>query len=157
MKNVMLNLLLSVVWCALTASFSAWNFIGGLLVGALVVEMYTRALRGEAYLGRGARLLGFSLYFLKILFIANVQVAWECITPQMSMRPRVVRYPIGGLGDVERTTLANAITLTPGTLVVDISPDNNWLYVHCMYAKDKAAALRSLDELALRVRKGVFT
>jgi len=157
MRNAMLNLVLAVAWCALTGSFSEWNFVAGVLVGALVVEIYTRALRKDAYLGRGFRLLGFSLYFLKILIVANLQVLWECITPGMSMTPRIVRYPVGGLSDAELITLANAITLTPGTLVIDISPDNQWLYVHCMYAKDRQQALRALDELALRIRKGVFS
>ena len=157
MKNVMMNLLLAVVWCALTGSFSEWNFVAGLLVGAFVVELYTRALRSDAYLGRGVRLLTFSLYFLRILIVANLQVLWECLTPGMSMTPRIIRYPVGGLSDVELTTLANAITLTPGTLVIDISPDSRWLYIHCMYAKDRQKALRELDELAIRVRKGIFS
>jgi multicomponent Na+:H+ antiporter subunit E len=156
-RNILLNLVLAVAWCALAGNYSEWNFVAGLLVGAFVVELYTRALQSDAYLARGLRLLGFLMYFLKILLIANLQVMWECITPGMSMTPRIVRYPIGGLSDVERTTLANAITLTPGTLVIDISPDNNWLYIHCMYAKDREKAIRALDELALRLRKGVFT
>lgn len=157
MRGFLFNLVLGLVWCALTGSFSEWNLIAGVLVGAGVVEAYTRVRKGPPYLGKMLRLVGFSVYFLRILVIANLQVMWEVMTPGMSMTPRILRYPVGGLTDIERTTLANAISLTPGTLALDVSPDKQWLYIHCMYAKDKDRALRQLDELAMRLRKGVFS
>jgi len=157
MKSFLFNVGLALVWISLTGSFSEWNFIAGMLVGAAVVEGYTRARRSAPYLGKMVRLIGFAMYFLRILVQANMQVAWEVVTPKHTMQPRILRYPVAGLSDVERVTLANAITLTPGTLVIDVSPDNEWLYIHAMYAKDEDAALRSIDELALRLRKGVFS
>ena len=157
MKAFLFNIALALTWCLLTGGFSEWNFIAGMLVGAGVVEAYLRALRSRSYLGKLLRLIAFAGYFLRILVHANMQVAWEVLTPRLHMKPRILRYPVGGLSDVERTTLANCITLTPGTLVIDESPDKQWLYVHCMYAEDKDEALRSLDELALRLRKGVFS
>lgn len=157
MRSFLFNVGLALVWISLTGSFSEWNFIAGMLVGAAVVEGYTRARRSAPYLGKVVRLFGFAMYFLRILVQANLQVAWEVVTPKHTMQPRILRYPVAGLSDVERVTLANAITLTPGTLVIDVSPDNEWLYIHAMYAKDEEAALRSIDELALRLRKGVFS
>lgn len=157
MRSFLFNVALALVWMALTGSFTEWNFIAGMLVGAAVVEGYTRARRSAPYLARMTRLLGFAMYFLRILIRANMQVAWEVLTPSMTMTPRILRYPVGGLSDIERTTLANAITLTPGTLVIDVSPDNQWLYIHAMYARDEEETLRSIDELAIRLRKGVFS
>ena len=58
---------------------------------------------------------------------------------------------------MELTTLANCITLTPGTLVIDVSDDGCWLYVHCMYAKDPAKSIAELDELANRLKREVFS
>ena len=46
---------------------------------------------------------------------------------------------------------------TPGTLVVDISPDGKWLYIHAMYAKDPVATLAEIDDLQSRLRKAVFS
>ena len=157
MRSFLFNIGLAVVWMSLTGSFSEWNFIAGMLVGAAVVEGYTRARRSAPYLGKTVRLIGFAGYFLRILVKANLEVAWEVVTPRHTMQPRILRYPVAGLSDVERVSLANAISLTPGTLVIDVSPDNEWLYIHAMYAKDQDAALRSIDELALRLRKGVFS
>lgn len=157
MKQLGTNLFLAVIWCMLTASFSIWNFVGGMFVGAIVVTVYSSVSGQGNYLKRAWGLLAFACYFAKILTKANLQIAWEIITPGHSQTPRILRYPVDGLSDGEKTTLANAITLTPGTLVVDISPDGKWLYLHCMYAQDPRATLNEIDDLAIRLRKAVFS
>ena len=155
MIRFLLNIILAVVWCALS-TFNGWNFLGGFIVGAVVVSVYSRATSGEPYISNALRLCWFLGYFSKLLIVTNMQVAWEVLTPKMHQKPRIIRYPVAGMSDVERTTLANAITLTPGTLVLDISPDERWLYVHCMYAQDRDAAVEEIDELWNGLRRGVF-
>jgi multicomponent Na+:H+ antiporter subunit E len=151
----MLNIALAVVWCALS-TFNGWNFLGGFVVGAVVVSVYSRATRGERYITNAGRLLRFLAYFGRLLVQSNFRVAWEVLTPKMHQTPRIIRYPIAGMSNIERTTLANAITLTPGSLVVDISPDERWLYIHCMYAQDREAAVHEIDDLWNGLRRGVF-
>ena len=155
MIRFLLNIGLAVVWCALS-TFDGWNFLGGFVIGAVVVSAYARATSGDPYITNAWRLVRFLAYFCKLLVQTNLQVAWEVLTPRMYQTPRIIRYPIEGMTDIERTTLANAITLTPGTLVVDISPDERWLYVHCMYARDRDEAVREIDELWNGLRRGVF-
>jgi multicomponent Na+:H+ antiporter subunit E len=157
MKQLTSNLFLAVVWCLLTASFSSWNFVAGMIVGALVVNTYSSVTGQRSYFKRVWGLFAFACYFVKILVKANLQIAWEILTPEHSQSPRILRYPVDGLSDTEKTTLANAITLTPGTLAVDISPDGKWLYLHCMYAEDPVATLAEIDDLAIRLRKAVFS
>lgn len=157
MTRFLMNLALAVVWCALWGAATAWMFIGGMLVGAAVISAYARARGDEPYLGRGLELASFLLAYLWLLTKANAKIAWEVLTPRMHQTPRIIRYPIAGLSDAHRTTLANAITLTPGTLVVDVSPDDRWMYIHCMYARDRDAAVAELDDLADRIRKGLFS
>jgi multicomponent Na+:H+ antiporter subunit E len=151
----MLNIALAVVWCALS-TFNGWNFLGGFVVGAVVVSVYSRATRGERYITNAGRLLRFLASFGRLLVQSNFRVAWEVLTPKMHQTPRIIRYPIAGMSNIERTTLANAITLTPGSLVVDISPDERWLYIHCMYAQDREAAVHEIDDLWNGLRRGVF-
>ncbi|RMD66498.1 MAG: Na+/H+ antiporter subunit E [Planctomycetota bacterium] len=157
MTRFLMNLALAVVWCALWGVATAWMFIGGMLVGAGVISAYSRARGEEPYLGRGWELLRFAMGYVWLLTKANALVAWEVLTPRMHQSPRIIRYPVSGLSDAHRTTLANAITLTPGTLVVDVSPDDRWMYIHCMYARDRAKAVAEIDDLAERIRKGLFT
>jgi multicomponent Na+:H+ antiporter subunit E len=156
MKKFLFNLFLALTWCLLTGSASPWNFVAGFLVGVVVVSAYSNVTGQGYYVRRWFEAIAFVLYFLGILVKANVQIAKECVTPGFSQKPRILRYPVSHLSQIERTTLANAITLTPGTLVLDISPDGNWLYIHCMYAENPAVALKEIDELAAKLRKGIF-
>ncbi len=157
MTRFALNLALAVIWCFLWGSVTAWNFVAGLLVGAVVVSVYGRATGDAGYLHSIWAKITFGLYFFRILTKANLQIAWEIITPGYNFKPRFIRYPVDGLDEVELTVLANAITLTPGTLVVDVSPDRKYLYLHCMYAENREAQVAEIDELADRIRKGVFS
>lgn len=154
--SVLFNLFLALVWCLLTGSASPWNFVAGLLVGAFVVGAFTTVTGRGNYLRRLFGLLRFAVYFLTILLRANVQIATEAISARPRQRPRILRYPVGDLTAAQTTILANAITLTPGTLVVDVSPDRRWLYIHCMFAEDANEAIRAIDELADRMRSEVF-
>jgi multicomponent Na+:H+ antiporter subunit E len=154
--TVLFNLFLALVWCLLTASTSPWNFVAGLLVGAFVVSAFTTVTGRGNYLARLWGVTRFGWYFVRVLVRANVQIAAEAISPTHHQRPRILRYPVGDLTKGQTTFLANTITLTPGTLVVDVSPDGEWLYIHCMFAEDSGEALRSIDELADRLRREVF-
>ena len=68
--------------------------------------------------------------FLLALIKANLHVAKLVITGKI--RPGIVKVPADGLGDGGITLLANSITLTPGTLSVDVDEDDRALYVHCI-------------------------
>ena len=58
------------------------------------------------------------------------------ITPKHRMKPSIIAVPLSAEKDFEITILANLITLTPGTLSLDVSSDKKVLYVHSMYASD---------------------
>ncbi len=152
----LLNLVLAVTFMALTGGSRVADFLIGFLLGYVVLALYGRSANQPGYGAKLLSLVRFGGYFLWILIKANWQIAVEVITPGMHQRPRIIRYPVGHLNTVQVTTLANAITLTPGTLVVDISEDGRWLYIHCMYAADRDRAVADLDELADRLQRRVF-
>ena len=62
------------------------------------------------------------------------------------MKPGVIGIPIEAKTDLEITVLANLITMTPGTLSLDISPDRKTLYVHAMYIHDPEELRRDIKE-----------
>ena len=157
MKPFLLNLVLAIVWCLLTGSAHPWNFIAGLLVGAGVVSAYGMVSDGRHYAVTVWRVIRFGLYFFRILVQANIQIAREVVTPGLTFRPRFIRYDVSTLNNVEKVTLSNAITLTPGTLVVDVSPCGDYFYIHCMYGQNRDAAVAELDELTERLLEGVFS
>lgn len=155
-RMFLLNLLLAAVYVILTGTFTGLNILIGFLIGYGILTVYGLTARSLAYPVKLIRLVRFAFWFLWILFLANLQIAWEIITPGMSQTPRILRYPVEHLTDIQITTLANCITLTPGTLVVDVSEDRRFIYVHCMYAKDREKAIADLDQLRLRLEQEVF-
>lgn len=153
----LLNLFLAMIYVLLTGHTGSVSFIIGFLIGYFVIWIYGLAVGGPNYPSKVYKLIRYGFWFMYILTKANMQIAWEVITPGMHQTPRIIRYPVEELTDVETTTLANSITLTPGTLVVDISEDGKWLYVHCMYAQDRESAVAELDLLKDRLQLEVFS
>jgi len=156
MNLFFLNILLALLWCFTWGSFDIYMLAAGFLLGYVVLGLYTRGTSSRGYGSKVRDLVRFLGYFIRILIKANIQIAIEVLTPTHYQTPRIIRYPIEGLSDAQITTLANSITLTPGTLVVDVSRDHRFLYIHCMYARDREGAVRELDELRHRLLSEVF-
>mgnify|MGYP002623802837 CR=1 FL=1 len=152
----LLNIFLAVLWMFMWGGFDFYTLAAGLVVGYLLLGLLARIGGRDGYGTKVIKLISFSLYFIRILVKANWVVAKELITPGYGMTPRFVRYSVEGMTDFQITTLANSITLTPGTLSVDVSDDGQWLYVHCMYAQSREQAIRDLDELRDRLVEEVF-
>lgn len=152
----LLNILLAVLWMFMWGTFDFYTLLAGMIVGYLLLGLLARIAGRDGYGTKLLKLLSFSLYFIRILIKANLVVARELITPGLDMTPRFVRYSVEGMTDFQITTLANTISLTPGTLSVDVSDDGHWLYVHCMYARSREQAIRDLDELRDRLVEEVF-
>ena len=153
----LLNLFLAVVYVMLTVEGGVVDFFVGFAAGYVVLSVSSLATGTRNYGHKVIKLFRFGLYFMYILTKANLEIAWEIITPGMHQTPRILRYNVEHLNDVELTTLANCITLTPGTLVVDVSEDAKWLYIHCMYAKEPNKAIAGLKELDERLQREVFS
>lgn len=139
MKTFWGMIFLPLVWMALTGDFSAGNFLLGVLLSSLALWL-THPTGEHAplpyYLRKGWLWLAFGLFFLWELILANLRVTWDILTPRHRMRPAILAIPLEVGTDEEITTLANLITLTPGTLSLDVSGDRRTLYVHAMYVED---------------------
>lgn len=91
--------------------------------------------------GRFLRIVRFALFFLWEVLLASLRVAYDVLTPRFHLRPGIIAVPLDARSDLEITLLANLITLTPGTLSLDVSADRRMLYVHAMYL-DEAGRTR---------------
>ena len=151
MTGLFWNILLASCWVFLTGSFEALNYLFGFALGYIVIALiqdHVSSLRG--YPMRLPRLLAFSCYFIGKLVQSNIEVALDIITPIWRMRPGVVKFQTSVNNDVEMTLLTNLISLTPGTLVLDISEDRSTLFVHAMFAENKQQVLADLRQLEKR-------
>jgi len=147
MKNRFLaNILLTFVWVALTGNFVFSNVIFGFFLSYLVLLVITRGSGRARYFRMVPRVISFFFFFLKELVKANLQVAWEMGTPKFFMTPGIVGVPLDIKSDSEITMLANLITLTPGTLSLDVSEDKKVLYVFSMYITNREDFIKSIKE-----------
>ncbi|MEO2061151.1 MULTISPECIES: Na+/H+ antiporter subunit E [Mesonia] len=140
MKNRFLsNILLTFIWVAITGDFAFLNYVFGFILSFIILYVITKG-RGDAkYFKIIPKLIAFIFFFLWELLKANLQVAYDVVTPKFYMTPGIVRVPLEAETNLEITLLANLITLTPGTLSLDVSDDRKVLYVHAMYLSDKQA------------------
>ncbi|MFM9270681.1 Na+/H+ antiporter subunit E [Halomonas elongata] len=145
------HLLLGLAWVVLTGDFSGDNLLAGLVFGYLVlalIQPQVPALAG--YAQRLPRLVRFVGFFPRELLLANWKVSYDIVTPPWYMKPGVIAMPLEARTEIEIAFVANLISLTPGTLSLDVSDDRRVLYIHAMFLDDEPALRRSLAELERR-------
>jgi multicomponent Na+:H+ antiporter subunit E len=151
------NLLLALVWAAATGEFSLPNLGTGFLLGYLILWFARRDTGAEEYVARVPRAVRFVIFYLWQMLLSNLRVAYDVITPTNYMKPGVIAVPLDTRTDAETTLLANLITLTPGTLSLDLSADQKTLYVHVMYLDpDVEVTRRAIKEQLERRVLGVL-
>lgn len=146
------NLVLALMWVVLTGNMGGMNLLFGFFIGYLVLGVMQRQvpiLRG--YTRRLPKLFAFSVYFIKELIKANLTVAFDIITPVWYMKPGVIAYQLDAQTEVEITLVANFISLTPGTLSLDVSDDRRVLYIHAMFLDDEEEMRKSLKKFERKV------
>ncbi|MCS6816952.1 MAG: Na+/H+ antiporter subunit E [Blastocatellia bacterium] len=147
MTLLLWNLLLALAWVVLTGRFAPDNFLLGFLLGYGIL-LFTHRVLGSPppYFRKVPQVLGLIVFFLWELILSSLRVAHDVLTPTHYMRPGVVGIPLDLRTDVGITFLANLITLTPGTLSLEVSPDRRTLYIHVMYIDDADAVRRRVKE-----------
>ena len=98
----------------------------------------------------GARIAGwlrFAAFYLSEIVKSNIMIAWDVLTPTDRSRPGIVELELPeGLSDVQILLISNLITMTPGSLTLDLSPDRRILVLHILYLDDRAELIRHLQK-----------
>ncbi|MCG6657708.1 Na+/H+ antiporter subunit E [Halomonas campisalis] len=151
MTGAIWNLLLGIAWVVLSGDFSGLNLVVGLVFGYItlvLIEPQVEALKG--YPARIPRILRFLGFFIKELVQANLRVGFDILTPPWHMKPGVIAMPLEARTELEIAMVANLISLTPGTLSLDVSDDRKVLYIHAMFLDDEEELRRNLKEMESR-------
>ncbi len=146
MNYFLLNIVLALAWAALTEDFNPTNLTFGFILGYCTLFAARRALGPSDYFLKVRQAISFTLFFLWELILANLRVAYDVLTPRDHMKPRVIAVPLDARTDAEITALAYFISLTPGTLSLDVSTDKRTLFIHAMYAPDADALRREIKQ-----------
>jgi multicomponent Na+:H+ antiporter subunit E len=146
MNMFLWNIFLAFIWTTMSGLLTLANLLVGFVVGYFILLLVQRILGPSPYFARVYRILSFLAFFLWELLLANLRVAHDVMTPRLYARPGVIAIPLDARTDVEITLLANLLTLTPGSLSLDVSDDRRELYIHAMYIDDAEAYRRTLKQ-----------
>ncbi|QKP73245.1 Na+/H+ antiporter subunit E [Bacillus amyloliquefaciens] len=142
--QLLLNVLLAVCWMLLTNSLSAAGFMTGFIAGLAALFFFRRFFSRPFYIWKIWSVIKLALIFIKELYLANVSVLKTVISPKLNIRPGIFAFKTELTEDWEITLLSLLITLTPGTLVMDISDDRSILYIHAMDIEDAEKAIHDI-------------
>lgn len=140
MRLLLVTLLMAIIWVVISASASVQNLLFGLLLSVAIIGLLREQINGTRYFSRIAKIASLIGLFLLELIKSAWKVAKLVLSPGLNVKPGIFAFPLTVQSNVEITLLANLITLTPGTLSVDVSEDNKILYVHALDCSDPDAA-----------------
>jgi len=148
MNLLFATLLLALGFALASGQFSLPTLLLGALVGAVSLVIVRRGLGHPGYLARVLRILRLAGLFARELLASALRVAVLVCRPDMERRlkPAIVHYPLTTDRDIEIALLANLITLTPGTLSIDVTPDKRFLVIHALEMGDAATFRREIAE-----------
>lgn len=156
MTFIFLVVTLAVTWAAVTGTFTLPNLLLGAVVGGIAALFIRYKLDSPYILRRMVRVIRLGLLFITELMISAWKVAVLVCQPDLKskLKPAFLAYPLTVQSDVEITLLANLITLTPGTLSVDVSSDRRFLLIHALEMTDRDAMIQSIrDGFEARIRE----
>ena len=145
MTYFLLNLVLALVWLLINGNYSSIDFIIGYIVGFFVLFL-SQPFGLNSYFQKFNAVLQLYLFFMKELFMSVGRVVWDVLTPEHLAQPEIIYVPLTAQTDLEITLLANMISLTPGTLSLDVTPDRKFLIIHAMFVEDESDIIRSIKE-----------
>lgn len=144
-----LNLFIATLWFLLkddpNANFS--NFVAGFLVGVAILYVMHRFFGTRFYLRRVAKILKLILLFIQELILSSISVLRWVLSPKLNITPGIFTYKTKLEGDWQVTTLALLLTLTPGSVVMEVSEEGDMFYIHAMDLEEaKDSIVRSIGK-----------
>jgi multicomponent Na+:H+ antiporter subunit E len=86
------------------------------------------------------------VYFVVELVVSSIKVAWDVITPRHRAKPGILAVPLDVRSDAAVTVLANLVSLTPGSLSLDVSEDRSTMFVHVMFIENLESVRAEIKE-----------
>ncbi len=148
-----INIALAFTWATLTGSFTLPTLFVGYILGYIALWL-SQPLFNEpsGYFLRTWRAIWLAIFFVYELIISSLQVVWDVLTPEQKSRPRIIRMPLEVQSEFGILLVTNLISLTPGTLSLDVAEDRSCLIVHAMFADDPEAVIASLKKFERMVK-----
>lgn len=128
------NLLLALTWMILNGEFQIQTLMAGFIIGYLVLALLVSRglIESKTYVSKVPKVINFFFYFLNELTLANFKMAGDALKIKQNYQPGILALPLDLSTDAEIMAFSEFMTLTPGSLSLDISTDRKTLYIHVM-------------------------
>lgn len=140
-SRIVLFFLAYIVWALLNWIPDWQNLLIGLFIASFVAYMTGDMFPARFKSSLSAKRYMWALYYIPVFLWecikANLDVAYRVIHPNLPIKPGIVKIKTRLKSEIALTFLANSITLTPGTMCVDIDKDEGILYIHWINVKDE--------------------
>lgn len=152
--QVLINLFIGVLWMFLQDNWNVLTFFSGYLFGLLVLFILRRYLPTKFYPITLFAIVQLFILFIYELFTSSITVIRQVTRPRINVTPGIFTLETNLEGDLEVTLLALLLTLTPGSVVVEVSPDSKKFYIHAMDIPESSdAVIRSTTRFEAAIKK----
>jgi multicomponent Na+:H+ antiporter subunit E len=145
------NLLIAILWLLLSPAPSVGTFVAGFVLGFGLLVLFRPVLPPDDYVRRVWAFVRFTGIFGVEFLLSNLAVARTILSrPVGTLNADFVKYDTSGLRPTEVLLLSHLISLTPGTVTVEIAPDYSSLLLHVLDAHDPEAVCRRIERRLCR-------
>lgn len=144
---------MAITWMFLRGALTPVTFLEGAILSTLAILATRTVLRPETrqtvpkVLRRIPAFLLYAAFFVRNVIVSNLDVAYRALHPALPIHPGILAVDVEGRSELEITMLANTITLTPGTLTLDVDMRRKLLFVHTINARELEEVREDLQEI----------
>jgi multicomponent Na+:H+ antiporter subunit E len=155
----LLNLFIAFLWVLLKdeAFLRLETIVTGFIVGSFIIFLMRRFFGGEFYLRRVIAMIKLMFVFISETIHSSVVVIKHILSPKITIEPGIFSYTTTLSSDWEVTTLSLLLTLTPGSVVMEIDEAGNTMYIHAMdikrYKGDLEKSLKRFEKVIMEVTR----
>ena len=144
LEQIAINLIFALMWTFFHTPFTINDFLCGWLLGLIIVFFWQKQSSSYFYLRQLWDIIFLMLIFFREVFKSCLQVTRVVLTPGMKMRSGLITYETALTTPWHVVLLANMITITPGSFVIEISPDNRVFLIHVFNLTDAESFKREI-------------
>ncbi|GGF07371.1 Na(+)/H(+) antiporter subunit E [Halobacillus andaensis] len=144
--QILLNIIIAVMWMFLSETYNFTSFLVGYIIGILMLFVLQRFIPDTFYIKRVFSVIKLIMLFVRELLLSNIDIVKLAYKPKLDIQPGIFALPIDLKSNWEITLLANLISLTPGTLSLEVSEDYSKIYIHAMDIPDVEQSIKDIKE-----------
>ena len=156
MRNLLEIMILSVIWCGFSNDFTVLNIIMALFISTAIVLLVNKNVNSDIGVNPLAVIVLLFVVFVELIK-ASIMVALETLGFTKLRNPKIIMIPLACENDVQKTILAILVSLTPGTLSIDLNEPKTHLILHVMFSNDAEVVLSLIkNQLEKRVMRAFY-